>query len=201
MPISDRELPEPAWEVAKLFPAQGSWTEEEYLGLPGNHLVEYSDGYIEVLEMPTMSHQLIVAYLYRVLHDFVTARSLGHVLFSALPVRLRAGKFREPDVLYMSAEHRDRAQEQYWNGADLVMEVVSSNDPKRDLEIKRAEYAQAGIPEYWIVEPRSRAITVLRLIGDRYEVHGVYEGGRRAVSVLLAGFEVDVNDVFSAGNS
>jgi Uma2 family endonuclease len=196
----NRELPEPAWEVAMLFPAQGSWTEEEYLDLPGNHLVEFSDGHIEVLEMPTMSHQLIVAYLYRVLHEFVKTRSLGRVLFSALPVRLRPGKFREPDVLYLATEHRDRAQEQYWNGADLVMEVVSANDPKRDLEVKRAEYAQAGIPEYWIINPRSGQITVLALEGGQYVIHGQFSSGQMANSRLLDGFTVDVAAVFAAAH-
>jgi Uma2 family endonuclease len=199
-PVSRDDLPEPAWDVAMLFPAQGSWTEDEYLSLPGNHIVEFSDGYIEVPEMPTMSHQLIVAYLYRVLHEFVAARSMGRVLFSALPVRLRPGKFREPDVLYMSAAHHDRAQEQYWDRADLVMEVVSANHPERDWVIKREEYAQAGIPEYWIIDPQSKQILVLTLEGKSYSMHGQFSSGQFASSKLLDGFQVNVASVFAAAN-
>ncbi len=45
-------------------------------------------------------------------------------------------------------------------GADLVVEVVSKNDPKRDLETKLREYAAAGIPEYWIVDPMEHSIEV-----------------------------------------
>lgn len=191
---------EPAWAVAELFPDQGAWTEWEYLSLPGNRLIELSDGRVEVLPMPTTSHQLVVLYLYRLLHEFVAARSLGLVLVSAIPVRLWPGKFREPDVLFMGTAHQGRIREQYWEAADLVMEVVSENDPKRDLEVKRAEYAQAGIPEYWIVEPRSRTITVLNLSGSSYEVTGVFGGGQRAGSVLLPGFEVAVDDVFAVSD-
>src|SRR5690349_11049695 len=96
-PIASGFLPEPAWDVARLFPDQGAWSEEEYLALNGNHLVEFSHGYIEVLPMPTTSHQLIVLYIYRLMETFVTARGLGTVLVAPLRVRLWEGKFREPD--------------------------------------------------------------------------------------------------------
>jgi hypothetical protein len=39
---------EPAWDVAKLFPPQGGWGENDFLGLPGNHLAEFDHGRIEV---------------------------------------------------------------------------------------------------------------------------------------------------------
>ena len=51
---------EPTWDIAKLFPDQGAWSEEEYLMLPGNRLVEFSHGIVEVLPMPSHAHQLIV---------------------------------------------------------------------------------------------------------------------------------------------
>lgn len=63
--------PEPTWEVAHLFPAQGTWTVEEYLELKGNRLVEFSNGIVEVLAMPTMIHQLIAMFLSDALRDYV----------------------------------------------------------------------------------------------------------------------------------
>ena len=190
---------EPAWDIAYLFPSQGSWTEEEYLALDGNYLVEFDDGFIEVLPMPTTSHQLIIGYLYGLLISFLSRRKLGTVLFAALRVRLWPGKFREPDVIFMLKIHVQRIGEEFWEGADLVMEVVSGGkeDRRRDLVIKRHEYARAGIPEYWIVDPRQARITVLRLAGKRYAVHGVYSKGQAASSLLLPGFVVDVKEVFS----
>jgi Uma2 family endonuclease len=46
-----------------------------------------------------------------------------------------------------------RNQNAFWLGADLVVEIVSPDDVERDIVIKRADYAEAGIPEYWIVNP------------------------------------------------
>jgi hypothetical protein len=56
---------EPVWEIARLFPVQGEWTAEEYLALDTNHFVEFSDGYIEFLPMPTVAHQLILLFLHQ----------------------------------------------------------------------------------------------------------------------------------------
>ena len=46
--------PELTWEIARLFPAQGDWSEEDYFELDNNHRVEYSDGFLEFLPMPTI---------------------------------------------------------------------------------------------------------------------------------------------------
>jgi Uma2 family endonuclease len=191
--------PEPTWEVAYLFPAQGRWNEVDYLALDGNRPVELSHGFLEVLPMPTTSHQLLVVYLYRLLLAFSLSRAPGTVLVAPLPVRLSRGNFREPDVVFMLQEHADRIGEQFWEGADLVMEVVSAEaeDRRRDLEIKRREYARAGIPEYWIVDPQAERITVLRLAGKRYVVHGEFAKGTVASSHLLPGFTVDVTAALS----
>jgi Uma2 family endonuclease len=195
------DMVEPAWEIARLFPNQGTWSVEEYLDLETNHLVEFSHGYVEVLPMPTELHQSIALFLYRALLAFVAARKLGRVLVAPLRVRLWAGKFREPDVLFMLAEHADRRKGTYWEGADLVMEVVSDDYRRHDLETKRREYARAGIPEYWIVDPLEEKIIVLTLAGDRYTVHGEFERGTEATSGLLAGFAVSVDDVLDADES
>src|SRR5436309_14861705 len=101
----------PAWEVATLFPEQGDWSEEDYLALPGNRLVELSDGCLEVLPMPTTLHQWIVLYLCRVLDDFAYRGRLGVALPSPLRVRLWTGKFREPDVVFMLSKNRHRDHE------------------------------------------------------------------------------------------
>lgn len=192
---------EPTWDVAKLFPDQGTWSPEEYLELNANRLVEFSHGILEVLPMPSQTHQLMVLYLYRLLLNFSETRRLGMTLVAPLPVQLWPGKFREPDVVFMLAANAARRGEQYWEGADLVMEVVSSDDRRRDTETKRREYAQAGIPEYWIVDPQNEQLTVLTLDGDSYAVVGEFAAGETAVSHLLAGFAVEVTVVFTAAQS
>jgi Uma2 family endonuclease len=191
---------EPAWEVALLFPAQGAWSEDDYLWLTDHTrcLVELTDGHIEVLPMPTDAHQRIVLFLYRALYAFLAARGLGIVLVAPLRLRVRTGRYREPDLLLLLSADDPRRSNRYWTGADLVLEVVSPDDPKRDLVRKRREYARAGIPEYWIVNPATAQILVLHLAGTAYVEHGVFTRGTQATSALLEGFTVAVAAVLEA---
>ena len=193
---------EPAWEIARLFPAQGHWRETDYLDLDGNYLVEFSQGYIDVLPMPKSSHQRLSRYLFGLLAAFVMNRDLGDALYAPLKVKLGPDEYREPDILFALKEHAHLMGEDYWTGADLLMEIVSpdAKSRRRDLKEKRRDYAKAGIPEYWIVDPRLEKITVLKLEGNTYTVHGDFSRGGKASSHLLPGFTVDVSAAFDSQN-
>lgn len=199
-PLADIEH-EPAWDVALLFPGQGEWTEDDYLRLSGRRLVELSNGGIEVLPMPTTSHQRIVAALYRLLAACVEPAGLGTLLFAPLRVRLWPGKIREPDLVFLLAEHGDRIGEQAWQGADLVVEVISPDDRRRDTELKRREYAQAGIGEYWIVDPEERSILLLALEDGRYAELGRFRDATPLPTRVLAGCMVGAAEVFEAAGT
>ena len=185
--------------ILDLYPRQGEWSEEEYLDLTDstNHLIEFTDGYIEVLPMPTDHHQAILAYLFELFLAYLRPRG-GKVLFSPLRVRIRPRKFREPDLVLLLDAKDARRQNRYWQGADLALEVVSADKPERDLVEKRGDYAEAGIPEYWIVNPETETITVLRLEDTAYAEYGVFGRGAEATSALMPGFTVSVDAVFDA---
>jgi Uma2 family endonuclease len=175
-----------------------SWTEREYLEFDAARGLEFVNGTIEVLPMPSIAHQLMLALLFKALDRFVEPRKLGMVLFAGLRVRTLSLHYREPDLAFLRRESLDRMDHLCWDLADLVLEVVSDHDRRRDIHTKRREYARAGIPEYWIVDPREETITVLTLgEGNKaYTFHGAFRAGDRATSVCLPGFEVDVAEVF-----
>jgi Uma2 family endonuclease len=54
------------------------------------------------------------------------------VLVAPLRIQVRPGKFREPDILLVRDAHDPRRQHRYWLGADLVVEIVSPDNPERD---------------------------------------------------------------------
>ena len=120
------------------------------------------------------------------------------MFYGPLRLRIREGKFREPDLLLVTNANDSRCRDDYWCGADLVVEVINPDNPDRDLIDKRRDYAEVGIPEYWIVNPESCTVTVLVLSGEEYREHGVFEPGGRADSPTQSGFSVDVNEMFDA---
>ena len=183
--------------LCEALPRQGAWSDAAYLWLSDHsrRLIELTDGHLQGLPMPTSTHQAVLACLYRLFYAFLNPRG-GIVMFSALRLRLREGKFREPDLLLLLDRNDARYQDRYWLGADLVVEVVSPDDPNRDLVEKRRDYAEGRIPEYWIADPRNETITVLNLEADTYKEQGVFGRGDAATSTLLGGFDVDVSTVF-----
>ena len=152
--------------------------------------------------MPTWVRVWIVDWLHDRLKSIIRTQRLGFTGTDHARIRTTPDRVREPDVVWITAEQLpDPAKPS--NGAQLVIEVVSEGyrDQKRDLEEKRVEYAQASIPEYWIVDPETETITVLTLPAGTtvYTEHGVFKPGETATSVLLPDFNIDVTACFAAG--
>lgn len=178
------------------------WTEEEYLNLPGGKLVEFDNGHVEVLPMPSEYHQDVVLNLITALRAFVRSKNLGKVLCAPMPVRVDQLKYREPDVLFKRQRKLsgDPQGTKFWDGADLVVEVVSegTENRRRDLIVKRAAYATAKISEYWLVDLKKSQVTVLKLRGGKYTVHGTFRGKDQIRSALFPELVLSVSDVFQS---
>jgi Uma2 family endonuclease len=130
-------------------PKQGEWTPEQYLAFTDdtNQLVEYTNGFLEMLPMPTEGHHDILQFLFLAFHAHVKHRG-GKVYIAGLRLQVGPRKFREPDILLVLSATDPRRQNRFWTGADLTLEVVSPDKPEGDLVDKVADYAAAGIPEY-----------------------------------------------------
>ncbi|MFM9966401.1 MAG: Uma2 family endonuclease [Planctomycetaceae bacterium] len=203
-PVPRSRLGTPVWELADLYPLQGDWSLDQYLDLDTNRLIEFTDGCLEFLPMPTRWHMILAERFYQWLYAIVASQSLGEVHLAPLRVKIGRKTVRQPDVVWVRPEHL-RGLFKPPVGAALAMEVVSpgSQNRARDLVQKRKEYARGGIEEYWIVDPDQSLVSVLTLAGSKYVVHGEFGMGTRATSVILKGFEVSVDELFNlpAGES
>ncbi len=129
------------------------------------------EGYV----MPSpasIKHQRIHGFLVRLLEAYLSERPVGEMLYAPFLMRLPdrpAG--REPDLLVLLNEHRDRIQETYIDGpADLVIEITSEESQARDRGEKFAEYEAAGVTEYWLIDPLRELTDFYRLGSDgRYD--------------------------------
>jgi Uma2 family endonuclease len=127
---------------------------EDYLALPDHLHAEWVDGEVIIFMPPKPRHQDIVGFLYYLLSSFTDLLGLGKVLLAPLEMKL-AHSSREPDILYIASEHRERLTEERLLGpADLVVELVSDDSVTRDRVTKFGEYEQAGVREYWLIDPR-----------------------------------------------
>lgn len=116
---------------------------------------EWVDG--EAVEFVTTSsrHQQVTIFLLNVLGVYLDLRPVGRLFSQTFELRTREGAAREPDILVVLNEHLDQVEDVRVRGAaDLVVEIVSPDSVTRDRRDKLAEYAAAGVPEYWLVDPR-----------------------------------------------
>ena len=189
----------PVWRIATLFPNQGEWSEQEYLALETNRRVEFDNGFVEVHDAPTDRHQGIIVFLCFALSRI--ARQIGGAVRpGGLLLRLWEQKYRQPDVVFLLDRNDILRQRNFWDGADLAIEIVSRGleDRERDLVTKRIEYARAGIREYWIVDPEQETVTVLSLSGDVYTEQGLFGRGDVVASLLLPELALPVAEILDA---
>ena len=137
-------------------------------------------------------HQQIAIFLTALFQHFCEQRRAGVVL--AGPAQMKVGDVaREPDVMVLTAEHADRVRPSFVEGpADLVVEIVSPESRGRDRGDKYYEYEQAGVREYWLVDPQRRRAEFYRLAENGvYELLRADERGRFE-SRVLPGLWIDV---------
>ncbi len=110
-------------------------------------------------------HTDLGAFLLTLLRIACRRNNIGRVLNDPFVMRAEpGGNGRSPDIMIVLNEHLDRIASKYLNGpADIVIEIVSPGSIKTDYFVKEAEYASAGIPEYWIIDPAERQATFLLL--------------------------------------
>ena len=130
-------------------------TYEEFLAWADEDtLAEWVDGEVVMYSPASDRHQDISGFLESVLRSFVEVRQLGIVRSAPFQMKLEHG--REPDLLFVAKTNLGRLKETYLDGpADLAVEIVSPESVGRDRGVKFYEYEQAGIPEYWLVDPQT----------------------------------------------
>ncbi|MBM3766339.1 MAG: Uma2 family endonuclease [Acidobacteria bacterium] len=137
-------------------------------------------------------HQLIQMRLAAILYMFATAHKLGRVRGAPLPTKLAPGKFREPDILFMTTAHSDRIGE-FWGVPDLAVEILSPSTSRTDRTIKRAEYQSAGVQEYWISDPDAQTAEIVRFGKETL----LLSDGDVLTSPLFPGWSLSLADLFA----
>ena len=187
-------------ELAYELLSEQVWSEEAYLVFSEafNRPMELSNGRLVILPMPTLKHQTILLEFATLAKNWLKQNEAGKIAIAPHPIRLWPGKYREPDIMVWVTAHLDRMGERESGPPDLTVEIISPSNEPHDTETKFREYAQAGIPEYWIINPQARRVSVYTLDGRSYKLSGQFNSGDRARSTLLNGFELAVDDLLPA---
>ena len=164
----------------------GTWTYEDLLALPEDgRRYEIIEGELYEMPSPNWDHIAVVMNLILLLGPIV--QSLGGRLATApADVFFEGADPVQPDILAMLPGSRATGSGQGIQGTpDLVIEVLSPSNRGHDLLTKRALYGRAGVREYWIVDPASRAVELLTLDRDAFHTVQRASGDDPVISSLL----------------
>jgi len=152
---------------------------------------ELHDGILQVAPAPSTQHDLVVTFLVGEIYAHLKNRRLGVVFGSDYDVQLARKRVYRPDVKFVSNANRAIIGSKRLRGApDLVVEVVSPDDPDRDWRVKFNAYEQAAVREYWIIDAESLSSTFYLHDGKQFVKQPVR--GTRYASKVIKGFRLDL---------
>jgi Uma2 family endonuclease len=172
----------------------GPYRKADYLGLPEQPRCELIYGRFYMSPSPAVRHQVVLQLLWLRLREI--ARPLGGlVLLAPMDVTLADHSVVQPDLLYLRAESRGLAVERVEGPPDLLVEVLSPGTVRRDRVQKLALYAESGVREYWLVDPRERQIEFLVNEAGRFVV--ALPAGREYRSPALSEVHLDLESFWA----
>ncbi len=176
---------------------QGEYTLDDYYRIPDERRVELIDGVIYDMSSPTSVHQLIAGLIY--------SKMLSHVLdkkgnclpmISPIDVQLDCDNktMVQPDVVIVC--DRDKIINRCIYGApDFIIEVISRSSTKRDSVIKLNKYLNAGVREYWIIDPNRQKVIVYNFEQENYPVIYGFDA-KIPVGIWDNELEIDFQEVY-----
>ena len=172
-------------------------TYEDYASLPDDERYELIDGELMPMPSPSVFHQLLIFSIGVPLREFVRRLSLGEVIPAPIDVVLSATDVVQPDIIFISNALSHIITEDNIRGApDLVVEILSPSTAGYDRTTKRNLYARHGVREYWLIDPYAKTATVLILGANGYDTHAVFGADDTLTSPTLAGFALNLSDLF-----
>ena len=161
--------------------------------------VEWVEGEIEYMSPINISHASIQTWLSSLLHGYAEIGDLGTVVGPEYMIRLFPDRPRRrmPDLLFVAKSRTHLFQRNHFEGPpDLIVEIVSPDDPSRDYRIKFVEYESAGVREYWIVDAMSQQLEIYSRGRNAKFTKVPLKDGRFA-SKVIRGLAIDPQWVFA----
>ncbi|MBT9585635.1 Uma2 family endonuclease [bacterium] len=173
------------------------WTYEDYLQLPedGNRY-EIIEGVLYVSPTPFTVHQLLSRRLLFVFYE-MERRGEGYIYNAPTGLKLDGGNPVEPDLIFLRADQRHQIKRKYILGPPhLVVEILSPGTARLDRVKKMRLYAKNRIPHYWLLDPDSKVLEVLKLGEQHYSLEATLESGDHYESPDFPGLHLDLSQLF-----
>jgi len=185
-----------------LLKQDGIYTYSDYAKWDGKKRYQLFDGEAYEMASPTVSHQALSGELLLQFGNFLRGKPC-RVFTAPLDVRLfpkddlSDRTVVQPDLLVVCDKTKLEGNACCRGAPDLVIEIVSPSNTHSELFLKFNYYLEAGVREYWVVNPEQRAVHVYVLDGARYIVTLYKENDVIPVSIL-PGLTIDLKTLWAS---
>ena len=171
------------------------YTYEDYLALEDDeNRYELIDGSLYMMTMPSWQHQKISGGLFYQLYHFLKGKPCD-VYHPPFDVRLSNNTVVQPDIMVVC--DKSKLGDRGCKGApDMIIEILSPSSIRHDTITKLNKYLQAGVREYWVVNPEDKIVNVHTLDDDKY-ITKVYSDEDTVAVHVLDGCVLDMREVFT----
>lgn len=177
---------------------QGEYTLEDYYTLPDEQRAELIDGVIYNMSAPSFVHQQILGDVYNTIRNYIDSKD-GTCMPLMAPVDVRLDcddkTMVQPDILILC----DKTKICKWGimGApDFCLEIVSESTGRKDYIKKLQKYTDAGVKEYWIIDPFRRVLLRYHWKDD-YVPHMQPLQGKAALALYDEELQIDLDKIMS----
>jgi len=178
-----------------------TWEEFRHMELEDNdpYIYELFNGIIMKRAAPSLIHQKVSRNLLTDITNFLRQSPLGEVYSSPVDVEFDRHNAFQPDLAFISNERSFLFEDgDYIKGApDLIVEILSPGNIRRDRVEKKAICQQFAVREYWLVDPLSQTVEIYVMRENEYQLHDFLEQTGKASSTVLTGFELEISTLFS----
>lgn len=182
----------------------GRYTYADYLTWDMDVMVELIKGKVFKRDAaaPRMSHQKVSVILTTAFHGFLKGRrcQVFHAPFDVrLPVKSKKNQdidtVVQPDLCVVCDP--GKLDDAGCIGApDLVVEILSPGNNKRELKNKYEVYEEAGVKEYWVIHPNEQTLLIYTLVSGKYQSSRLFVSGDTVESSCIEGFQLNLEEIF-----
>ncbi len=157
-------------------------------------------GELHVSPATVRDHQFLVKRVLGLLVREIDEKGHGEAFPGPVDVRFSPGDQVQPDVIALSNSRLHAYQDHVMHGApDIVVEILSPSNESYDLIEKKQLYERSAVSEYWIVDPKLRTVTILRLADGVYVETTLENGLLRSTAIV--DFSIDPAALFAKSSA
>lgn len=178
------------------YTGRKSYTVEDYYAIPDGIRVELIDGQIYDMAAPLTIHQLLLVKLVTELENHIK-KNKGKCILLAAPLDVQLDcddkTMLQPDI-FVTCDREKLHERNIYGAPDFVIEILSPSTRSRDAGLKMRKYKNAGVKEYWLVDPQKKRVVVYQFEHDIQKIYGF--DMKVPVGIFDGKCEIDFKEIY-----